>query len=225
MQVINAKKLAAEKAVEYVKDGMWVGLGTGSTAYFAIHAIAEKVKAGMHIKAIATSSQSEMLALELGIDIFTLADTDHLDITIDGADEVDEHLNLIKGGGGALLREKIVGLATDLYLIIASENKMVKSLGSFPLPVEVVRFGYQSTVKKLQSLGCTTSMRKKEEDPYLTDNGNYIFDCSFGVIQDPAGLEKELNAITGVVEHGLFLGMADRVFIGMNDGDVGERSR
>lgn len=219
------KKIAAEKAVEYVKDGMWVGLGTGSTAIWAIHAIANKVKEGMQVKAIATSKQSELLALELGMQVFTFADTGHLDITIDGADEVDEYLNLIKGGGGALLREKIVGSATDFYIIIADEKKQVKTLGAFPLPVEVVKFGYQHTVKLLEKLGCTTSLRKKEAEPFITDNGNYIFDCSFGTIPEPASLHQQLNAIPGVVDNGLFVGMADVVVVGRSNGEVEVSSR
>lgn len=219
-QIINTKKIAAERAVDYVKDGMWVGLGTGSTALWAIHAIANKVKEGMHVKAIATSKQSELLALELGMQIFTFADTAHLDITIDGADEVDENLNLIKGGGGALLREKIVGSATKFYIIIADEKKRVKTLGTFPLPVEVVKFGYQHTVILLEKLGCTTSIRKTEAEPFITDNGNYIFDCSFGTIPNPASLHQDINSIPGVVDNGLFVGMADIVIIGKNNGEV-----
>lgn len=218
--ITNMKKIAAEKAVEYIKDGMWVGLGTGSTALWAIHAIANKVKEGMQVKAIATSKQSELLALELGMQIFTFADTGHLDVTIDGADEIDDNLNLIKGGGGALLREKIVGSATKFYIIIADENKRVKTLGSFPLPVEVVKFGYQQTVKLLEKLGCTTRLRKTEADPFITDNGNYIFDCSFGIISNPKSLHQEINAIPGVVDNGLFVGMANVVVIGKKDGEV-----
>ena len=218
--MINMKKIAAERAVEYVKDGMWVGLGTGSTALWAIRALAQKVQEGLQIKAIATSKQSELLALELGVQIFTFADTDHLDVTIDGADEVDDNLNLIKGGGGALLREKIVGSATNFYIIIADENKRVKILGNFPLPVEVVKFGYQQTVKLLEKLGCTTRLRKTEAEPFITDNGNYIFDCSFGAIPNPKSLHQEINAIPGVVDNGLFIDMADVVIIGKSDGEV-----
>lgn len=219
-QIINTKKIAAERAVEYVKDGMWVGLGTGSTAIWAIHAIANKIKEGMQIKAIATSKQSELMALELGMQIFTFADTTHLDITIDGADEVDENLNLIKGGGGALLREKIVGSATKFYIIIADETKRVKTLGTFPLPVEVVKFGYQHTVKLMEKLGCTTSIRKTEAEPFITDNGNYIFDCSFGTIPNPESLHQAINSIPGVVDNGLFVGMANVVVVGKNNGEV-----
>lgn len=223
--MINMKKKAAERAVEYIKDGMWVGLGTGSTAIWAIHAIANKVKEGMQVKAIATSGHSELLALESGIPIFTFADTGYLDITIDGADEVDENMNLIKGGGGALLREKIVGSATKFYIIIADEKKQVKTLGTFPLPVEVVQFGYQHTVKLLEKLGCTTSIRKKEGNPFITDNGNYIFDCSFGAITNPESLHPDINSIPGVVENGLFVGMADVVIIGRSDGEAEVISR
>lgn len=154
-QSVNTRKLAAEKAVEYVKQGMIVGLGTGSTAYWAIQLLGSRVKQGLEIKSLATSTQSELMAHELGIPIITFAETDHLDITIDGADETDESLNLIKGGGGALLREKIVGSATEFYIIIADESKLVNHLGSFPLPVEVVQFGSELSFRKLQTLGCS----------------------------------------------------------------------
>jgi ribose 5-phosphate isomerase A len=158
---MNPKQLAGEKAVEYVKDGMAVGLGTGSTAYWAIRALGEKVKQGLNIKAIATSRESEQLARELNIPIVSFAKVSRLDITIDGADEVDKNFNLIKGGGGALLREKIVASGTNHYIIIVDENKCVNTLGKFPLPVEIVQYGWEWTFSALKKFGCTPVFRKK----------------------------------------------------------------
>ena len=214
----NTKKLAAEKAVEYVQNGMNIGLGTGSTAYWAIQSIGSRVKQGLEVKAVATSGQSELLARELGIQVVTFAAIDHLDVTIDGADEIDEKLNLIKGGGGALLREKIVGSATRLYIIIADESKLVSQLGSFPLPVEVVQFGWELTLKQLQKLGGSPKIRLTDNKPFITDNGNYIIDCSFGTIPQPHLLHQQINSIPGAVENGLFLHMANIAILGNSDG-------
>ena len=181
MQSISAKQAAAEEAVTYIKSGMTVGLGTGSTAYFAIKKIgARVVEEGLQIRAIATSQRSEDLARELNIPIVGFEDFDELDFTIDGADEVDENLNLIKGGGGALLREKIVSMQTKKNIIVVDESKLVKHLGAFPLPVEVVPFALTVVDKKLQQLGCTTALRKAESKTYVTDNQNYILDCHLG---------------------------------------------
>ncbi len=221
-QSINPKKAAGEKAVEYVKPGMTVGLGTGSTAYWAIQAIAARVNEGMEIKAIATSTASEDLARELQINIISFADTDHIDITIDGADEVSATLDLIKGGGGALLREKIVAAATKLYIIIADHSKYVPVLGTFALPVEVVKFGCEMTTRHLQALGCSIKMRLSDDAPFVSDNGNFIIDCSFTAIERPEMLNQQINAIPGVVENGLFLGMADIVILGEKDGSTRE---
>src|ERR1700748_2801899 len=184
---VNGKKIAAGKAIEYMRNGMTLGLGTGSTAYWAIQGIGEMVKNGLSVRAIATSMQSESLARELAIPIVPFAEIDRLDVTIDGADEVDEKLNLIKGGGGALLREKIVAAATKFYVIIVDESKLVRHLGKFPLPVEVVPFAWELTQRRLGELGCKPRMRMNGDQPYLTDNHNYIFDCQFGAIIDPAG--------------------------------------
>src|SRR5580693_7344583 len=183
---INGKKIAAGKAVSYIRSGMTLGLGTGSTAYWAIQGIGEQVKEGLSVRAIATSIQSESLARELGIPIVPFSEIDHLDITIDGADEVDEQLNLIKGGGGALLREKIVASATLFYIIIVDESKLVRHLGKFPLPVEVAPFGWEMTEQKLAKLGCKPVMRSANGKPFLSDNGHYILDCAFGEIVKPA---------------------------------------
>jgi ribose 5-phosphate isomerase A len=218
---MNPKQLAAEKAVSFLDNGMTIGLGTGSTAYWAIEKIGEKVKKeGWNIKAIATSVVSEEQARGLGIPIFDFSSIKSIDITIDGADEVDPKLQLIKGGGGALLREKIVAVNTKQVIIVADESKWVETLGKFPLPVEVVHFGWERTFDKLQMLGCEAKRRMKGTTPYLTDNGNYIVDCAFGEIKDPPLLQELVNAITGVVDNGLFIHIASKLVLGLNNGET-----
>ncbi|MGO4184262.1 ribose-5-phosphate isomerase RpiA [Paenibacillus sp. TAF43_2] len=217
---MDSKKLAAEKAVEFLKDGMVVGLGTGSTAYWAIQKIGQKVKEGLSIKAIATSRASEELAIELGITMLPFAEIEQIDVTIDGADEVNNEWNLIKGGGGALLREKIVAAASKQLIIIVDESKHVGQLGRFPLPVEIVPFGYEMTIRKLRNLGAETSIRTNENQMFVTDNGNYIVDCQFGTISQAEQLEHTLNLIPGVVDNGLFIGMATKVIVGYANGTV-----
>jgi ribose 5-phosphate isomerase A len=217
---VNGKKIAAGKAIEYIRNGMTIGLGTGSTAYWAIQGIGEMVKNGLSVRAIATSVQSESLARELAIPIVPFAEIDYLDVTIDGADEVDRHLNLIKGGGGALLREKIVAAATKFYVIIVDESKLVARLGQFPLPVEVAPFGWEITERRLRELGCTPKMRMKEGVPFLTDNQHYILDCAFGPIPDSVRLHEKVSEITGVMEDGFFINMADVVIAGAPDGNT-----
>jgi ribose 5-phosphate isomerase A len=217
---MNAKQAAAKKAIEYIKDGMNIGLGTGTTAYWAIQYIGEKVKQGLRVRAIATSIQSQNLAQELGIPIIGFAEAGHLDITIDGADEVDGQLQLIKGGGGALLREKIVAAATKFYIIIADDKKLVDTLGKFKLPVEVIPFGWELTAAKLRNLGSEPGLRVGNDGPFITDNGNYILDCAFGSIPSPGVLQEKINAITGVVDNGLFVDMADCVIAGTEGGEV-----
>lgn len=217
---LAGKKIAAGKAIDYIQNGMTVGLGTGSTAYWAIQGIGERVKEGLSIQAIATSIQSEALARELDIPLIPFSQIDHLDITIDGADEVDRHLNLIKGGGGALLREKIVASITRFYIIIVDESKLVDRLGRFPLPVEVAPFGWEVTMRRLSHLGCTPHRRMAGTAPFLTDNQHYILDCSFGPISDPAHVHQQVSAITGVMEDGFFIDMANIVIAGSADGDA-----
>lgn len=221
---MNAKQAAAHKAVQYIKDGMIVGLGTGSTAYWAIQYLGEKVKQGMQITAVATSDETERLALQCGIKVGEMDAADHIDIDIDGADEIDRRLNLIKGGGGALLREKIVAAGSKIFIVIADGSKMVEMLGQFPLPVEIIPFGWQHTARRLALLGCQTTMRQKEAKSFITDNGNYILDCHFGSIHDPAVLQQQINNTPGVVENGLFVKMATRVVVGYSDGTVKEFS-
>ncbi|HET7000816.1 MAG TPA: ribose-5-phosphate isomerase RpiA [Puia sp.] len=218
---MNAKQLAAEKAVTFLDNGMTIGLGTGSTAYWAIEKIGEKVKKeGWNIKAIATSVVSEEQARGLGIPIFDFSSIGTIDVTIDGADEVDPKLQLIKGGGGALLREKIVATNSKQMIVVADESKWVETLGKFPLPVEVVHFGWERTFYKLQMLGCEAKRRMKGTDPYITDNGNYIVDCAFGEIKDPPLLQELINSITGVVDNGLFIRIASKLVLGFNNGET-----
>ncbi|MCA0755675.1 ribose-5-phosphate isomerase RpiA [Paenibacillus sp. N4] len=222
---MEAKRAAGELAVEILQDGMTVGLGTGSTVYHSIQAIGRKVADGLSIKAVATSIHSEQLARQLGITIIPFSDVEEIDITIDGADEVDPDWNLIKGGGGALLREKIVADASKRLIVIVDESKVVRQLGRFPLPVEVVPFGFELTERKLRALGCEPKLRTADSQPYITDNGNYIMDCEFGSIANPALLAEELHRIPGVVEHGLFIRMAAQVIVGRPDGSVYELDR
>lgn len=218
---MNAKQLAAEKAVSFLEDGMTVGLGTGTTAYWAIEKIGEKVnKENWKIRAIATSLRSEEQARLLGIPIFSFAEIGIIDVTIDGADEVDDQLHLIKGGGGALLREKIVATNSRQMIVVADQSKKVKNLGRFPLPVEVVLFGWQRTFEKLKALGCDPERRMNGGEPYITDNGNYIVDCAFGKIDDPALLHDRINAITGVVDNGLFIQIASKLVLGFENGSI-----
>lgn len=209
---MNEKAAVGEKAaVDYVKDGMVVGLGTGSTVYYTILKIGEMIKQGMKVQGVATSVQTEKLAEEQGIPLLTLDEVDSIDVAIDGADEIDHHFYAIKGGGGALLREKIIAKASNKFIVVADSKKVVQKLGSFPLPVEVVPFGVRKTESYIQRFGCQTVLRMKGDTPYVTDNGNYIIDCTFDVIADPKQLEKDLNNITGVVENGLFIDMVKDV--------------
>jgi ribose 5-phosphate isomerase A len=212
------KEAAGCAAAELVRDGDIVGLGTGSTAYFAVVALGERVKAGLRIIGIPTSVQTADLALTLGIPLTTLDEHPEIDITIDGADEVDPKLNLIKGGGGALLREKVVASVTKKMVVVADSGKIVSALGKFPLPVEVISFARTVVEKKIVALGATAKLRTKSDgSPYLTDNGNQILDCSFGKIADPPALAWELNSMPGVVEHGLFIGLAKVALVGRGD--------
>jgi ribose 5-phosphate isomerase A len=218
---MNAKQLAAEKAVSFLEDGMTIGLGTGSTAYWAIKKIGEKVnKEGWKVRAIATSIRSEEQARSLGIPIFDFSSVKSIDVTIDGADEVDSQLQLIKGGGGALLREKIVATNSKQMIVVADESKWVKTLGKFPLPVEVIHFGWERTFEKLQLLGCEAKRRMNGTEPFLTDNGNIIVDCAFEEIKDPPALHESVNAITGVVDNGLFVQIASILVLGFNNGET-----
>ncbi|KAA9004090.1 ribose-5-phosphate isomerase RpiA [Paenibacillus spiritus] len=217
---MNTKQMAAEQAVQYVQDGMKVGLGTGSTAYWAIAKLGERVAEGLRITAVATSVASEEQARGLGIPLLGFGEIGRLDLTIDGADELNDRLELIKGGGGALLREKIVAMNSDRMIVVADESKAVPKLGRFPLPVEIVPFAWEWTLDAIRALGCTPELRKSGDQLYRTDNGNYIADCRFGEIASAQQLADALQRIPGVVEHGLFIGIASLAIIGHSDGRI-----
>lgn len=222
MEREELKKLAGEKAVEQIKDGMIVGLGTGSTVEHALKKLGELVRNGLEIQGIPTSIQTKRIAQEEKIPLTTIEEHPEIDITIDGADEVDSFLNLIKGGGGALTREKIIAFNSKKLIIIVDDSKVVKALGiDFPLPVEVVKFGWTATKKTLEGLGCEVVRREvMEGEPYITDNGNYILDCDFEYIKEPDQMEIDINNIPGVVENGLFINLAHQVIVGGKQGIV-----
>jgi ribose 5-phosphate isomerase A len=209
------KKQAAEKAVEYLEDGMAVGLGTGSTVKYALLKIGELIGANsLDIVGIPTSKQTENLANELKIPLTDLETHPDIDVTIDGADEVDPNFVLIKGMGGALLREKIVAKNTAKQIIIVDHSKMVKKLGTkSPLPVEVLPFGWSASYKFMQAKGCIVEPRKKESGLVSSDNGNYILDCKFEEVAEPGSLELEINNFPGIIENGLFVGLTDIVIV------------
>lgn len=206
------KEAAARASLRYVRDGQVVGLGTGSTAAYFIKLLGEEVKRGLRIRGIPTSIRSKELAESLGIPLITLDDSQEIDLTVDGADEVDPQLRLIKGGGGALLREKVVASATKKLVIVADASKQVERLGKFPLPVEVIRFAQALVTKKIAALGADVQLRKAADGkPFVTDENNHILDCRFGEIRDPDGLARALSDMPGIVEHGMFIGMASVV--------------
>jgi len=219
---VNLKQMAAEKAVhDFVKDGMTVGLGTGSTAYYAIRAVGKLVEMGFKLICVATSEHTEKMAKECGITTVDIDSVEYIDVTIDGADEVDPNMQLIKGLGGALLREKIVASASRSEVIIVDDSKLVEKLGTrCPLPVEVLQFGHMKTRKALEKQGCTAVLRRKDDKPFITDSGNYIYDCTFKCIDNPFFLESRINVIPGVVDNGLFLNTATAVVIAAADGTV-----
>ena len=214
-QILMKKTVAEEAVNKYIKDNMVVGLGTGSTSYYAISKIGELASNGYDLTCIATSKQSEMLAKSFGLKISNIDEVTRIDITIDGADEVDSKMHILKGLGGALLREKIVASSTLKEIIIVDSNKLVRKLGTkAPLPVEVVPFGHCYTCNALKKLGCEPELRKINGIPFTTDNGNYIYDCAFNNgIDDPYRLESDINNIVGVIENGLFLNIAHEVLV------------
>lgn len=212
------KKLVGEEAANLVKDGMKVGLGSGSTVYWMVKRLGERVHEGLNITAIPTSNTTAKWADEFGVPLTDFSKVQQLDIAIDGADEVDENLQLIKGGGGALLREKVVAAAAKEFIVIVDESKLVTHLGAFPLAVEVTPFGWERTSATIEKLGGRPALRHKDEDVFITDNGNYILDCSFNEILEPEALQRDLKMLVGVVETGLFVGMADKVIVGKADG-------
>ena len=211
------KEVAAREAVKYIKDGDIVGLGTGSTAYFAIVAVAELVKNGMKLRCVPTSEHTAALAASLGIELLDMKDVDYIDITIDGADEFDSQLNLIKGGGGAHFREKIVASLTKKEIIIADSGKKVTKLGAFKVPVEVVPMALNFVVKEIVKLQGTGDVRMKDGLPFITDNHNMIVDADFGLIENAAELSESLKQIEGILAHGLFVNLASLVIMGKGE--------
>ncbi len=215
---MNNKKSAGEKAVEFIKDGMTIGLGTGSTVHYTICKVAELIKEGMKLKCVSTSSATTKLAQSLNITITPFNEVESIDLTIDGADEVDPDLNGIKGGGGALLFEKLVAKASLKNIWVVDSSKIVNQLGKFPLPVEVVQFGAAKIFTFFETKGYNPKFRMNGKEHYTTDSHNYIIDLDLGLIKDPRKLEKSLKEISGIVECGLFIDIADVVLIGSEGG-------
>ena len=212
------KQRAAENALDLIRDGQVVGLGTGSTAKFAIEGLARLVREGLSIKGVPTSIATERMARDLGIPLVGLNEAGTIDITLDGADEVDPDFNMIKGGGGALTREKLVALASTKRVILVDESKLVSKLGvSRLLPIEVLPFAWTMSARLLAGLGCVAHLRRLGEEPFVTDNGNHILDCEFGPIEDAEALEKRIKLLPGVIDCGLFIGIADTLVIGFDD--------
>lgn len=215
------KQRVALEASRLVHEGMIVGLGSGTTMHWFVKALAERVKKGLQVIGIPTSTEVEKLAHENGIELKSLNEVEYIDLTVDGADEIDPQWNLIKGGGGALLQEKMVASASRKLVIIADHTKLVQQLGKFPLPVEVVPYNFKQAKRKLeQDYQIKISLREKNSQPFLTDHGHYILDCYFNQIADAAALNRGLHAVPGVVETGLFINMVSGVQIGYPDGTV-----
>ncbi|WP_350333710.1 ribose-5-phosphate isomerase RpiA [Coralliovum pocilloporae] len=219
------KRRSAEAAADHVKSGMKLGIGTGSTAEQFVRVLAEKISDGLEIIGVPTSERTAALCRELGVPLTTLDETPHLDLTVDGADEIGPDLALVKGGGGALLREKIVAAASDEMIVIADETKIVGTLGTFPLPIEVMPFGLGATELAIRSaagnIGLTGTLALRQDaagQNFMTDGGHFILDASFGRIPDPEALALELSAIPGVVEHGLFIDLARLAVVAGADG-------
>ena len=226
------KRAVAAKALEYVRDGMKLGLGSGSTAEIFVEMLAPKVRSGFKLLCVPTSEKTATLARKLGVTLSSLDDLAPLDLTIDGADEADRNLDVIKGGGGMLLREKIVAAASKKMIVIADETKLVPRLGKYPLPIEVVEFGHKVTAAHLSAaftaLGYANvpmTVRQKDGAPFKTDSGNLIYDCAFGAIQNAPKLAAAISAVPGMVEHGLFIGIATTLLIaGPGEIEVIERA-
>ncbi|MDO6729532.1 ribose-5-phosphate isomerase RpiA [Marinovum sp. 2_MG-2023] len=224
----KAKFVAAKRAADFVEDGMRVGLGTGSTAAWLVRCLGERVQQeGLRFRGVPTSTRTAELAREVGIKVVSLDEARWLDVTIDGADEFDADFNLIKGGGGALLQEKIVATASDQMIVVADAAKRVEHLGAFPLPVEVIPFGWptsQALIEEmlitLDVMGRSSSLRMTGDAPYVTDEGNHILDLHLGRIGDPRQLAMVLNQVPGVVENGLFVDICDTVIVGYGDGRI-----
>jgi ribose 5-phosphate isomerase A len=211
------KESASRAALQFIKDGQIVGLGTGSTAAYAVQFIGERVAAGLKIRGIPTSINTRETATKLGIPLTSFDEVQHIDVTIDGADEFDPQLNLIKGGGGALLYEKVVASASQKLVIVADSSKQVPMLGNFPVPVEVITFALPLVRREIEQLGAAVVLRQKNGKPFVTDEGHHILDCHFGRIPDPPTLSRKLSDIPGIVEHGLFINRASVVLVAHGD--------
>ena len=215
---MKQKRIAGEKAAEYIKDGMILGLGTGSTAYYMIKKVGELVENGMNLKAVATSQSTENLAKKLNIPLVHINEIERIDLCIDGVDEIDKDFNAIKGGGGALFREKIVATLANKVIWIMDESKLVDSIGKFPLPIEVLPYGYTQVIKKLKEYSFNPTIRMKDENIFITDNGNYIIDLHIRKPMNITDVYNKVNGITGVLEIGLFINMCTRIIIGTDSG-------
>ncbi|EAC4735126.1 ribose-5-phosphate isomerase RpiA [Listeria monocytogenes] len=218
---MNQKKIAGEKACEWIEDGMIVGLGTGSTVYYTIEKLGQMVNNGLHITGVATSEETTKQAEKLGIPLKSLNDVTEIDVTIDGADEIDTNFQGIKGGGGALLREKMVASTSLKNIWVVSEEKLVRTLGKFPLPLEVISFGWKQIERKLAKEQIQTNLRKQSNgEVYVTNNGNYILDIVNQSFTDAKMWQEKLAQIPGVVEHGLFLDYVDLIICGKANGET-----
>ena len=218
----EAKKVCGFYAAELIEPGMTIGIGSGSTVFWFIRELGKRIKSGLVVRAVVTSSNTEQLARQAGVDLIDLSAVDRIPLTIDGADEIDPRGQLIKGGGGALLREKIVAAASEELVIIADNSKLVQQLGKFPLPIEVIPFGYKQVQQNiLSSLVCKKiTLRKKNGEIFITDEGHYILDCEFEKIEDTEAMNRMMHLIPGVVETGLFINMATKAIIGFDSGKV-----
>ncbi len=218
----QAKRTVGFHAVDtYVAPDTCIGLGTGTTAYWAIERVGQLVARGLHVRAVATSGETERLCRERAIPLIAFGD-ETLDVAIDGADKTDGDRTLIKGGGGALYREKAVALAAKRFIVCVTDRKVVERLGAFPLPVEVVPFSSRVVVRAIEALGASVVVRQRDGAPYVTDNGNVLLDCTFGRIDDAGELDRRLRDILGVVTTGLFVGIAARVLVANVDGSMSE---
>jgi ribose 5-phosphate isomerase A len=214
---MSEKQIAAEKATQFLNDGMIIGLGSGSTVYFFLKKLGDLIKKGLKVTGVSTSNSTTSIALSYNIPLILIDEVDKIDLTIDGADEIDEQFNGIKGGGGAILFEKIVASISEKIIWVVDSAKLVNTLGAFPLPVEVISFGYIQTLKKFERDGYNPSLRMKNGMVFQSDGNNYIIDLNLGKIEKPARFAQQIKSYTGVIESGLFLNTPDKVIVGYND--------
>lgn len=214
---MQEKRMAGIKAADYIKDNMIVGLGTGSTVYYLIEQVGRLVKQGLNIKTVPTSKRTSSLAKKFNIPEIAIDEVTKIDLAIDGVDEIDKHFNAIKGGGGALFREKIVSKIANKVIWIMDSSKMVDTIGAFPLPVEILPYGFTHTIRKLEVLSFNPTLRMNSDTPYITDNNNYIVDLHLGKSFDIEYVSEKLKSISGVLETGLFLNACDKIIVGINN--------